>query len=196
MFRHDRVFRAIAFSGKGFSDLASIRALLPANRLSAAETPVTGPHLRAEHYYYYSQSAFTRNIDLLEKARAKWNGVEQYRYNIYFAEIQFRRQFTAVVAVPFWKMALEIYPHIRSATRGLGVVYRRLALDRVFIADKEIEELAAILKISRVSYGIEGDADADALEFVGKDLARCDTLETLKRGLSGPSLVPESVRPL
>jgi len=194
MFRHDRVYRAIALSGPDFDDLGSVRALLPPKCLSVVEPAVADEHLRAEHYYYYSRTAFTRNIDVLQKARAKWNGVEQYRYNIYFVGIRYRRQFVAFVAVPFWKMAREVYPHIRAATRGRSVVFRKVALEQVFRAAKAAEELAAILKISRVLYGIEGDVAADSLEFAGEDLARCDTLETLKANLKGPSLVPQSVR--
>ncbi len=103
MFRHDRVYRAIALSGPDFDDLGSVRALLPPKCLSVVEPAVADEHLRAEHYYYYSRTAFTRNIDVLQKARAKWNGVEQYRYNIYFVGIRYRRQFVAFVAVPSGK---------------------------------------------------------------------------------------------
>jgi hypothetical protein len=194
MFRHDRVYRAIAFSAPDLSELASVRSLLPKKCLSIAEASRSRARFTVEHYYYYSPSAFTRNIDVLEKAKARWNGKNQYRYNIYFLGIHHQRQFITFLAVPFWSMALEVYSNVRNSTRGRNFVFRKVALERILSVDHESQELAAIMKISRVAYNIEGDAASDSLEFFGKDLAHCNTLETLKTHLEGPSLVPQSVR--
>jgi len=194
MFRHDRVYRAIAFSGPDVCDLSSVRSLFPKKTLSSAEPAVGGPHYKVEHHFYYSTSEFTRNIDLLQKAKIRWNGVEQYKYNIYFAGIQSGRQLTVILAVPFWRMAREVYSHLRNATRGRDVVYKKISLTGAFEADKKVEALAVLLKISRVNYSIEGDGTADSLQFIGNDLAHCSTLDTLKVNLKGPSLVPQSIR--
>ena len=194
MFRDERIYRAIMFSSPSVRDLNAARGLLPKKAISKAAPPIKCPHGSIEHWFYYSPNAFTRNIDLLKEVTEKRNGVTQYRYNLYLIGMTQGKTFSIMLAVPFLKMAKELYSHVRSETRGKDFEFNRILMNRAFELSKKGEDSAALLKITRVKYNIEGDGFAESVGFVGSHLAQCATLGSLMKGLEGPKLTPERVR--
>lgn len=194
MFRHDRVYRAVAFSSVDLNDLPRVRSFLPKKSLSVAEPSKKIENCTVEHYFYYSPQQFTRNIEILSKARERWHGTMQYRYNLYLIGFKQKNRYFVVLGVPFWKMALDVYRQFRDATRGQGLSFKTIPLGKVLDTSKTSEDLNSKIKITRVNFNIEGDSNADSVFLTGTNLARCATLDTLIANLKGPTLVAQTLR--
>jgi hypothetical protein len=195
MFRDDRVYRAIVFQSNALKDLGVARSFFPKKSLTSAETTITCPWGKIDHMFYYSKNMFTRNVDILKEVREKKHGVVRYRYNMYFILISGEHSTAVMLAVPFLKMALEIYPILRGAIRGQDFEFLRIRLQAAVEASKRAEGLGAALKIVRAKYKIEGEGkQSDSLELIGTDLARSTVLNVLQKDFSESTLTAQSVR--
>lgn len=194
MFRDERVFRAILFSSPSLRNLEAARALLPKRAVTTAEPAAKCPGGVVEHLYYYSQHEFTRNIDLLEQAKEKRHGVMQYRYNMYLIGVATGKAFSVMLAVPFKAMAQEIYSHLRNVTRGRDFQFSRILLNRTLEISENGDGVAALLKVTRIKFNVEGDGFADSVGLVGTHLAQSTTLRSFLVSLKGPTMTPELIR--
>lgn len=194
MFRDERIYRAVMFAAPSLRDLADAKMLFPKKVIATADPPVKCPGGSVEHLFYYSTKEFTRNVDLLAQAKEKRHGIVQYRYNMYLVSVLIGKTLNAMVAVPFKSMAQEVYLHLRNATRGQDYEFRRVLLGRAMELSEKGEDAAALLRVTRVKYNVEGDGFAESVGFVGSHLAQCTTLKTLLSTLKGPTLTPELLR--
>jgi hypothetical protein len=194
MFRHDRVYRAIVFAAPSFKSTSGVMRLFPSGAFSEEEPLLKSDALTVCHHYYYSRTQFTRNIDLLEKARVPAAKSDLYRYNAYLIRISDGPSPKFVLAVPFWRMAKEVFTSFRQASAGKGVNYMRVSLGDVLPTAAKSAPFAALIKITKVAYVLEGDGDCDSIEFGGKDLVRYKTMEAVRRFPKGPSILPQALR--
>ena len=103
---------------------------------------------------------------------------------------------TYFVAVPFLRMALELYPHLRSIASGRSVQYRTYHLDETVKKIRAGQNLEGAVKLSNVRYKIDGDSLLDTLIFRGKNLSPSPTFQKILAAgpAKGTILSPERVR--
>jgi len=195
MFRDERIYRGIVFTSTTLKSSRDVKALLPRNSVVAAEKPRTLPFGSLEHLYYYSETQFTRNIDLLNEAKEKRGGRVMFRYNLYVISTAMKTATYMMIAVPFSRMAKELFSHMRNVMRGQKFQYERVLLDRAIVASRDGLDAAALLAVTRVKYSITADPSMESVFLIGENVAKSQSHDRFVKNIEpGVTVEPESLR--
>ena len=195
MFRDERFYRGIVFISQTLKSGLEVPQLLPKGSTTVAEKSRPLPNGILDHFYYYSETEFTRNIDLLAEAKKKRAGRTVFRYNLYALSVPLNGTQHILVAVPFSTMAKEVFLHMRNIMRGQRFQFARVLLDRAIAVSRDGKESAALLSVTRVKYNITADPFLETVTLVGENLAKSGTHNDFLKGAdTGVTIEPEALR--
>jgi hypothetical protein len=194
MFRDKRDFRAIAFTVPSLKSIAGMRDLLPQNSISEGEQLTEGsPQLQIEHMYYYSRERFSPSPEL-DNVKKVWQGIEQYRYDLYLLGFTGPNFFVGMVAVPLLRMGLNLFRQIHEGARGSGLLYQKVSLERLLKAVTEGRHMGGSIRITNIQMLIFGDPSANSILIGGENALNSKTFKCLSNSLTGLQFDPLSCR--
>lgn len=197
MFRDEQNYRAVAFCLQDVKSAEQLIEYFPKHIIEPADSILRdGKGFEVFHCYYYSPKIFT-GLEIPEDYQKKIRGVGHYRYNIYFLSTKTKHKRIFFVAVPFLRMALEVYPIVRDKNAGRSTRYQMIDLPELVNAVTEDRHMDGALTITRIKYKIDGDSLVDNCVLRGKDIPHSKTLKLMSEPLrneGGVTLDPEQVR--
>jgi hypothetical protein len=191
MFRDRHDFSAIAVSMERVGSVRDTLSLLPSDSISEPELFASSDGFEALHLYYHSQERFSRSPEL-EEVRVVWNGVEQYRYNMYIIGVKVAGRVVLLLSVPFFLMGRSVFSRLVKAAHGLGLVFHFVDLKRLTEAIQAGRNDGGLVKLVRVEMLIHGDTYVDKILLAGTDVMSSLTYEELSRAseVAQTSLAP------
>ena len=171
MFRDRHEYYAIAVSSDSLNSVKKAMDLLRPEAVAEPERIATIGHegFDATHFFYYSPDRFSRSQEL-EDARFPWNGIEQFRYNMYVFGLPVSKSFVIILAVPFFAMGRAVFSEFVKSAPGLGLTFYSVALDLLMAAIKEGRHEGGIIRISDVELAVLGDTSIDQVALSGTDV--------------------------
>jgi len=167
-----------------------VYALMPAGATSGRErTDASSDRFVVEHCFYHSRNLYAAG-NFLEEITVVRRGQTQYKYNMYIVGYTSPGGFVALVAVPFTQLGREVYERIQKASRGHGLRYQTVNLDRLISAVKAKKHLGGRVKITKLDLLLHGDSAANSVSFAGKDTLHSRVYQRLTRHLSGIEMQP------
>ena len=189
MFRYQREYRAIAFHAASLQSVPDVLGLLPKQSTALQETLENSTdQLEVCHAFYYSRSEFTQG-KLLEEAKEKGRR-GMARYNMYLFRFAWKRQRILFVAVPFSKMATEVFDALHVGTRGMGLKYHAVDLGSLISCLTNGDGSITNHRLTAAKFDVEGDSAVDRLGMSGDDVVHSRSYKRICEGLRGITLSP------
>jgi hypothetical protein len=194
MHRDKRQFRAIIFTAPRIDGPEAIVSCLPTSSRGEVEEFVSDDaNVSLMHMYYLSEKEFSPGPledDLIIRKGKK----RLYKWSMYYGHFRLRRRVFVYVAVPFSRMAEEVFGLVDAATKGIGRVYSVPDLNAIakYIAGEQDNEERLIA--TGVRFQVTGDSDVNSLSLHGTDVLSSRTLNRATKELRGIGLVPKRVR--
>ena len=180
--REQRIYRAIAFSYDGLTGLDTVKKLFDGKTLSAPNLLKAHDGFVGQHFHYYSSIQFS-NAEYLEKIKTKKYGQEVYCYNMYWLWFNYDNLNIVIIAVPFLKMALNIFELIKIGTRGKKLVFHRVDIEKMIEAIKSKKNMDGHIKITKFDSLVKGDSTISRIAVNGADTIHSKTLKTINSSL-------------
>jgi len=188
MFEDRRDYRAVAFACPRLRGVADIAGLLPRNAvmdLRVLSEPASD--LEITHSHYYSTNRFTASAEL-DKLVVTRRGIHFYRYDVYFLATSVKRQRVFLVAVPFFRMGIELFGMIRERSRGHGLLYQVVNLDRLLALLSSPIEMTTRPKISFAEFTVFGDEALTRLSLAGENVLQSVGFSLVRRSLTAKGI--------
>jgi len=130
------------------------------------------------------------------ECRKRIRGKVCYRYNMYLLHIDPRGLSIFFLAVPYLRMALEVYPYVKAQGRGRQFAYQAVDLALLVAAVAENRNRGGSLEIRGVRFKVGGDDRADSLSLRGLNVPSSAVVKAIRDPLrrKGITLTPESAR--
>ena len=191
MFQEQREYRSIAFVMPGLESASDVLSLISKESSRECQAlPISTADFEIAHSHYYSETRFTPSEEL-EELKVTKRGAEVFRYNVYVFRLEWRRARVFFVAVPFFRMAWEVFPKLREAARGKGLQYQRASVDKLFKVLLSEEAVDNRPSIGLTSFNVLGDPLLQTLAFNGDDILHSQTYSRLRSSLGGVELSPK-----
>ena len=194
MFSGQRDFRAIAISSS-LRDLPPLAELLPKDSVSK-DFNIVGerkPEFIVQHGFYYSTVAYA-SPELLADIRVPFGKTEKYRYDIYVCKWQRQKSICTVLAVPFGKMAADVFGLIEEELRPQKRGFERVNLDGLITQLKAESPISGDLTVTSLRCRVTGGDKVQSAIFSGSDVVASHLYRRTTEALRGIQLVPRRAR--
>jgi hypothetical protein len=194
MFRDQQNYRAVAFRAPHIEELGDLTCFFPPRTVTKAEQTVPSSRgFEVMHCYYWSPDQFTR-AEIPSEFQKRVSGVRYYRYNMYFFQTSSPKGKVFFVALPFLRMALDVYPRIKDAARGTGIRYQTVDLEALLKAVKQNRHLDGAITITRARFKVAGDELTDTLLVSGQDVPHSGVVRTVFPAMDKLSIAAKAER--
>lgn len=194
MHRDKRQFRAIVLTAPRLEGPEAIVNCLPSAACGEVDEFDSGDaNVSLRHMYYLSDKEFTSGpIDdalIIRKGRK-----QLYKWSMYYGHFRLKRRVFVFAAVPFSRMAEEVFGLVDAATKGIGRVYAVPDLNLIakYIAGQQDDEERLVA--TGVRFQVTGDSDVNSMSLLGADVLSSRTLSRATKELHGIGLIPKRVR--
>ena len=184
MFRDKRDFRAIIFNSPKIATSEQILGFFPKDLIQDIETiHKSDDILNISHAHYLTSSAFT-SPDILKDIEVVVNGNTMYQYSMYTASFKINDRNVHLIAVPFSKMAAEVFNNFSISTRGNAIKYQKVDIINLINACRIGKNLEGDIKITRIELEIEGDSPTKSITMAGTNVPISKTFTSVTESLS------------
>jgi hypothetical protein len=194
MFSGQRDFRAIAVwsSSKEFPPLSEI---FPKDAVAKQLTMVSdaNPSFIVRHGYYYSSTEYA-SLDVLADARVPQGRSFKYRYDFYACEWERPKGSCIVFAVPFGKMAVDMFGTVEEKLRPAKRAFERINLDLLVSQLAAEEPISSDITATSLRCRVIGDDKVQTAVYSGSDVIASQLYRRTTSALRGIRLVPRRVK--
>ncbi len=176
MFRDRHDFSAIAVSTDKIGSVQESLRLLPAEATSELEVVFLANGFEVFHLFYHSEERFSRSPEL-EEIRTTWNGIEQFRYNMYIMGLDVGGRLMLILCVPFFAMGRSVFSRLVKAAHGLGMIFNFVDLKSLTEAFQAGRNHGGLIKITKMEMLVHGDTFVDKIVVSGTDIVNSSTFE-------------------
>lgn len=194
MFHEKRQFRAIVFSAPGVKGVSDLLAKVPDQEfltIRDMESPIA--NVDVTHLQYLTTSQFVDPV-LLDSITVKRGRKKYFRYDMYAGCLRRGRKAYLFAAVPFARMAYEVFGLLDKVTSNQGRYYQIADMKRLMGFLEADEEQSRRFAATSIRFQISGDADLATLSMAGGNVLTSSTFRRIKGKLGGIELVPHRMR--
>jgi hypothetical protein len=194
MLRDKRQYRAIIFSSPKLPNEECIPDYLPQTARGERETiESSNDDMTLSHMYYLSETEFASgpfdDESIVRKGRKQF-----IKWSMYYGSIRQRRRRLLFIAVPFSRMAEEVFGIIDSQTGGIGRVYCTPDLKAIVKTISSGGNHECGVTASGVRFQVTGDSEVNSLTLSGNDVLSSRTYLRATKELHGIGLIPKRLR--
>lgn len=194
MFSGQRDFRAVTFCSS-LHDVRKVLGLFPKGALSD-ELGVVGAAdgmFVVYHGFYYSTTEYC-DADTLKDVAVPFPEGVRYRYDFYVCHWKRGRRGVLVFAVPFSRMAADMFGLLEERGRAYRRQYKKLDLDALVSQLTAGSPLSEEIAATAVRFRVSGGDTVQSATVSGSDVFGSELYQRTQESLHGINLVPRRVR--
>ena len=194
MFSGQREFRGIVFSCS-LSKISDLLGLFPRNVISKERTQIGEIQSTFEvlHCYYYSKVPYAP-VEMLQEISVRIGRSTKYQYDFYVAKWQLRRTSVYILAVPFSRMAMDMFGVLEEKLHAYSRKYKKLKLDEFLVSLQELNTVSARIAATAVDFRVSGTDTVNAARMSGADVVASEFYKRTTKTLHGITIEPRRVR--
>lgn len=191
MFDGQREFRAIVFESKGVGSVEDVTSLIPSGSIAEELTEINGSNnFSIRHGYFYSATPFAPP-EVIAEVHVPFGGAVKYRYDFYACKWKSGRRTAFVVAVPFAKMAKEMFAFVDGSKSRK---YRKINLQALIEGLAGGGDPSRTMTATTIRFAVTGGDRVRRATLSGPDVTSSQVYQRLTESLHGIALLPRRVR--
>lgn len=195
MFSGQREFRAVMFSVAKFDQSKDVLKCLAqdvrSDQLTAIE--VSDKNVSIHHGFFYS-SQVCAPPDVLKEVEVTIGRTKKYSYDFYVIRWKPKRTPSFIVAVPFGRIAEEMFGMLEHELGAKQRLYKHLDLQLLVDLLAESNSPLKNIESKAVRFLVTGGDTVKTAHLTGPNVARSKYYERTKKGLRGIKMKPRRVR--